>query len=53
MKSSNLARILAAAILLFVSGYLLSAQQVSLGSKPKHPRYKLVDLGTLGGANSL
>src|SRR5437868_3925821 len=52
MRSSNLARILAAAILLFVSGNLLSAQPVSLGSKPKHPRYKLVDLGTLGGANS-
>jgi probable HAF family extracellular repeat protein len=52
MKSINVARILTALALVFAIGNLLSAQDTTVASKPKHRRYKLIDLGTLGGANS-
>jgi uncharacterized membrane protein len=49
MKSINVARILTASVLVFAIANLLSAQDTTSGSRPKHPRYKLIDLGTLGG----
>src|SRR5205807_8560269 len=53
MRSVNLARILTASVLLFVITNLLSsAQDIPLRSRPEHPRYKFVDLGTFGGPAS-
>jgi probable HAF family extracellular repeat protein len=49
MKSSKLARMFAASILVFAIGNLLCAQETTVGSRPRHGRYKVVDLGTLGG----
>jgi probable HAF family extracellular repeat protein len=53
MKSSKLARIFTASVLLFAITNLLSnAQNVPLRRRPEHSRYKIVDLGTLGGPAS-
>jgi probable HAF family extracellular repeat protein len=38
--------------LLVIVGNFLNAQITSSKSMPRHPKYKLIDLGTLGGANS-
>jgi probable HAF family extracellular repeat protein len=53
MRSVNLARILTASVLLFaITNLLSSAQDIPLRSRPEHPRYKFVDLGTFGGPAS-
>jgi uncharacterized membrane protein len=52
MKSSKLTPFLAMLILLMTVGNFLNAQSISSKSKPRHRKYKLIDLGTLGGANS-
>jgi probable HAF family extracellular repeat protein len=49
MKSTKLTQILAASVLFLVRGDLMTAQESPLGKKPGHPRYRVVDLGTLGG----
>jgi probable HAF family extracellular repeat protein len=49
MKSSKLTRMFAASVLVFAIGNLVSAQETTVGSRPRHRRYKVVDLGTLGG----
>lgn len=48
MKRSKLALLL----MTMAIGNLLIAQSISSQGEPKHLRYKLIDLGTLGGANS-
>jgi probable HAF family extracellular repeat protein len=48
MKPTKLAMVL----LIISIGNLLIAQSISSPSKPKHQKYQLIDLGTLGGANS-
>jgi probable HAF family extracellular repeat protein len=48
MKPNKLALVL----VITTIGNLLIAQNMSSPSKPKHKQYKLIDLGTLGGANS-
>jgi probable HAF family extracellular repeat protein len=49
MKWNRLSLALTALILWFAGTTVSSAQQTLLGNKVKHQRYKLVDLGTLGG----
>jgi probable HAF family extracellular repeat protein len=49
MRSTKLARIFTTLVMLFALGNLLSAQDTSLVNRRKHPKYKLIDLGTLGG----
>jgi probable HAF family extracellular repeat protein len=48
MKPSKLAL----ALVVISIGNLLAAQSASSNSKPRPQRYKLIDLGTLGGPNS-
>jgi probable HAF family extracellular repeat protein len=49
MNSRKLTQILTASVLLFLRGDLLIAQESPLVKRPRQPRYRLVDLGTLGG----
>jgi probable HAF family extracellular repeat protein len=53
MRSTRLARIVVASVLLFAIGNVLSAQDIESASRPKHRRYKFIDLGTLGGPDSI
>ena len=48
MKPSKLALVL----MIMTIGNLLIAQNMSSPSRPNHQKYKLIDLGTLGGPNS-
>lgn len=49
MRSINFARTFTALVLVFAIGNVLSAQDATVGSRPRHRRYKFIDLGTLGG----
>ena len=53
MRSIKLARFVAASVLLFVIGNAVSAQDTAPASRPKHRRYKFIDLGTFGGPDSI
>jgi probable HAF family extracellular repeat protein len=53
MRSTKLARIVAASVLLFAVANALSAQDTAQESRPRHRRYKFVDLGTFGGPDSI
>src|SRR3984893_8478057 len=53
MRSINLARLVAAAALLFAIANDLSAQDTAQAGRPKHHRHKFVDLGTFGGPDSI
>jgi probable HAF family extracellular repeat protein len=48
MRSPTVARILSASILLLALGNLVKSQEAAQ-PRPKHARYKFIDLGTLGG----
>lgn len=52
MKPNKVALVLAVFVLWVLVGNLLNAQSTTLKSKPRHSKYKLIDLGTLGGPNS-
>jgi probable HAF family extracellular repeat protein len=52
MKSTNLARISGALLLLFCMLTVLRSQTIAQTKNENHPRYKVVDLGTLGGSFS-
>ena len=53
MKSKFVARLLSAGLLLLSSGRLLIAQEAPSGPRAKHHKYKFIDLGTLGGPDSI
>src|ERR1700751_3094482 len=53
MKSKFVARLLSAGLLLLSSGRLLIANEAPSGARAKHHKYKFIDLGTLGGPDSI
>jgi probable HAF family extracellular repeat protein len=52
MNLSKVAQTLMAFVAACGMSHLLTAQQIPSGAGPQHHRYKLIDLGTLGGPNS-
>jgi uncharacterized membrane protein len=54
MKSFDSGRFFKVSIVLFALGSLLSSAQDTVApSKPKHNRYRFIDLGTFGGPDSI
>jgi probable HAF family extracellular repeat protein len=53
MRSTRLAWIVASSMLLFPIGNVSSAQDTAQALKPRHHRYKVIDLGTFGGPDSI
>jgi len=53
MESKYVARLLTAVLLLLSCGRLLIAQEAPSRPRAKHHKYKFIDLGTLGGPDSI